>query len=334
LPEISGNGRYVSFMSLASTFDDRDTNEDGDIYVHDRELGTTELVSIGSDDQVGDFLSFASSISDDGRFIAIASYASNLTDGPDGEGADIFLRDMQSGTTELVSVGSEGQLNTIEPGSLAPSVSNDGSVVAFDSDANNFVAGDNNNSADTFVHYMDTGETIRVSVDSQGNEGKWGGVDPHLTDDGHVLIFSSESRFVARDKSRTPDTYMHDLTTGKTALMSRALNGEQGDDAAFGTGISDDGRYVTFSSSATNFVPGDTNGDYDHFRFDTVSKETIRLSLNSAGRQARGDKGIYISGNLSGDARFYVWESASKNLVRNDENDRYDVFVRGPYEGA
>ena len=81
-------------------------------------------------------------------------------------------------------------------------------------------------------------------------------------------------------------------------------------------------------------VPGDTNDDWDHFRYDTATGETIRLSVNSRGRQARGEKGFFIQGAFSGDGRFYVFESASTNLVRNDENNRYDIFIRGPYGGT
>ena len=103
------------------------------------------------------------------------------------------------------------------------------------------------------------------------------------------------------------------------------------DREAFGTGISDDGRFVTFVTAATNVVPGDTNDDWDHFKYDIQMGEAVRVSVNSRGRQAKGDKGFYIQGEISGDGRFYVFESSATNLVPNDENDRYDVFIRGPY---
>ena len=331
LPELSGDGRFVAFQSLATTFVDGDTNEGTDIFVHDRETGATELVSVGFDGNVGDFFSFQSSLSHDGRFIAFASFASNLVDGPNGDGSDVFLRDMQEGSTELVSIGLNGEPADF-PDTFAPSVSADGSIVAFDSQATNLVEGDSNFAADSFVRDMTAGVTVRVSVNSQGNQGRWGGVDPELTADGGAVLFTSESRLAPGDQGRTPDAYVHDLTTGKTKRVSRGIGGELLDGEAFGTGISDDGRFLSFVTAATNIVPRDTNGDWDHFRFDMETGETVRVSVDSRGREAKDDKGIFIQGEMSGDGRFYVWESASTNLVRNDENSKYDVFIRGPYE--
>ena len=331
IPELSGDGRFVAFQSLATNFVDDDTNDGTDIFVHDRETGTTELVSVGMDGSVGNFFSFQSALSQDGRFIAFASFAGNLTDGPNGDGADVFVRDMQEGTTELVSIGLNGEPADF-PDSFAPSISADGNIVAFDSDATNIVENDTNFAADSFVRNMTTGETVRVSVNSQGGQGKWGGVDPELTADGGAVLFSSESRLAPGDEGRSPDAFVHDLATGETKRVSRGIGGELLDGEAFGTGISDDGRFVSYVSPATNIVPGDTNGDYDHFRFDMETGETVRMSVNSRGRQAKGDKGIFIQGEISGDGRFYVWESAATNLVRNDGNNKYDVFIRGPYE--
>jgi Tol biopolymer transport system component len=330
IPELSGDGRFVAFQSLATNFVEGDTNDGSDIFVHDRETGTTELVSVGSNGEVGNFFSFQSALSQDGRFIAFASFAGNLTDGPNGDGADVFVRDMQEGTTELVSIGLNGEPANF-PDSFAPSISADGSIVAFDSDATNLVEGDTNSAADSFVRNMTTRVTVRVSVNSQGSEGRWGGVDPELTADGGAVLFTSESRLAPGDTGRSPDAFVHDLGTGKTKRVSRAMGGELLDREAFGTGISDDGRFASFVTAASNVVPGDTNEDWDHFRYDRQTGVTVRISVNSRGRQAKGDKGIYIQGEISGDGRFYVWESAATNLVRNDENNKYDVFIRGPY---
>ncbi len=123
-----------------------------------------------------------------------------------------------------------------------------------------------------------------------------------------------------------------DLQTDRTTRVSRSSTGRQGNKAIFSSGISDDGRFVTFVSLSSNLVPQDTNGEYDHFRFDRVTKKTIRVNLNSRGKQARGDKGFFLSNRISGDGRFIVFESSASNLVKNDTNNAYDIFVRGPYK--
>jgi len=330
---ISGDGRFVVFTSVASTFVEDDVEpgleEALDVFLRDRQTGVTERISVNSDGEAALGPSFDSDVSDDGRFVTFESGAANLADNDGDQTFDIFVRDRELETTELVSVNSDNEGGNLS--SLAPSISGDGRFVAFDSDADNLVEGDTNLAADVFVRDRELGTTELASVGSTGELGRLGGVDPEITKDGRLVLFFSVSDFVARDTNKVGDAYVHDLQTGRTTRVSRSSTGRQGNKESFSSGISDDGRFVTFVSLSSNLVPHDTNGEYDHFRFDRVTKKTIRVNLNSRGKQARGDRGFFLSNRISGDGRFIAFESSASNLVKNDTNNAYDIFIRGPY---
>jgi Tol biopolymer transport system component len=331
---ISADGRFVVFKSVASNFAEGDVDpgleEALDVFIRDRETGVTERISVTSDGAAALGPSFDADVSDDGRFVVFESGAGNLSDIDGDQTFDIFVRDRELRTTELVSVSSTGEAGNLS--SLAPAISGDGRFVAFDSDADNLVEGDSNLAADSFVHDRSTGSTKIVSVDSAGNLGRWGGVSPEITPDGRFVLFSSLSKLVPRDTNKKEDAYLHNLGTGRTTRVTRSSSGRQGNGHSGPSGISDDGRYVSFGSYATNLVPNDTNGDWDYFRLDRVTKTTLRVNVNSQGRQARGGRDLLHSSRISGDGRFVVFESSASNLVRNDTNNAYDVFIRGPFD--
>jgi len=141
-PASSANGRFIAFDSLASNLVVGDTNGTTDVFVRDRQTGTTERVSVGKNKSQANSFSSAPSISADGRFIAFASFASNLVRGDTNGTTDVFVHDRQTGTTERVSVDSAGaQANDA---STDPAISGDGTLVAFFSAASNLVPNDTN----------------------------------------------------------------------------------------------------------------------------------------------------------------------------------------------
>ena len=128
-----------------------DTNNEADIFVRDRKLGTTERVSVGQDGAQGnDFSNFGAAISADGRFVAFCSDASNLVPGDTNGWPDIFVRDRKTGKTQRVSISSGGAQG--DDFSAGPAISANGRFVAFWSGANNLVPGDTNGRSDVFVH--------------------------------------------------------------------------------------------------------------------------------------------------------------------------------------
>ena len=149
-PSISADGRYVAFHSSASNLVAGDANGSQDVFVRDLQSGTTTLVSVADGGGAGNNSSYYPSISADGRYVAFWSYASNLVAGDTNNRPDVFMRDVQSDTTTLVSVADGGGAGNFD--SYYPSISADGRYVAFWSYASNLVAGDTNGRTDVFLH--------------------------------------------------------------------------------------------------------------------------------------------------------------------------------------
>jgi Tol biopolymer transport system component len=136
---ISADGRYVAFRSLANNLISGDTNGFPNVFVHDRQTGLTNRVSVASDGSQANGGSGPPSISANGRYVAFASWASNLVSGDTNNFIDIFVHDRHTGQTSRVSVASdETQANA---DSYGPSISADGRYVAFHSHATNLVSG-------------------------------------------------------------------------------------------------------------------------------------------------------------------------------------------------
>ena len=328
---MSPDGRYVAFRSLASNLVAGDTNAACDIFVHDRETGATERVSVASDGTEGNGdCWFFPSFSADGRYVSFESEASNLVPDDTNGVVDVFVHDRQTGFTERVSIASDGAQALLSGGMATviggPSLSADGRYVAFHSQAWNLVSGDANDAFDIFVHDRQTGVTERVSIVSDGAEGNSHSYSPSISADGRYVAFQSEaSDLVPDDTNAAFDVFVHDRQTGATERMSLAGDGAQGNQHSFFPSISADGRYLTFQSDATNLVAYDTNGVGDVFVRDRDTGEIERVSLGSDGTQGNQDSG---GASISGSGRYVAFESAASGLVPGDGNDARDVFVR------
>ena len=324
-PAISADGRYVAFESGATNLVPGDTNGVWDIFVHDRLLGTNELVSVTSSGLQGDNHSIGPSISADGRYVAFFSYATNLVTGDTNALLDVFVHDRQTGNTARVSVDSNGvQGNDV---SEEPSISGDGRSVLFLSHATNLVPGDTNGLIDVFVHDLQSGATERVSVGSGGIEAAGASVGlATISADGRYVVFSDDaSNLVAGDTNASWDAFVHDRQLGTTLRVSLTSAGAEGDGNSLASDISPDGRYVLFSSLSTNLDSGDTNAVYDLFLRDSLSGTTTRVGLGSGGAQGNGASG---PGKFSSDGRVIAFTSYATNLVPGDTNGFRDVFVR------
>jgi len=324
-PSISADGRFVAFCSYASSLVPDDTNGQLDVFVHDRLAGTTSRVSIASDGTQGNDRSLPPSISANGRFVAFPSSADNLVGGDTNGKHDIFVHDRQMGHTELVSIASEGTLGN-GASSSRPSISADGRFVAFYSPASNLVDGDTNGCRDVFVHDRQTGQTTRVSVTSDGTQVGGDSEMCAISASGRFVAFESRSSYlVPGDTNSTDDVFVHDRQTGVTERVSVASDGTQGNSGSCYPSISGDGRFVSFSSYASNLVVGDTNNHRDVFIHDRNTAVTTRVSVASDGTQ--GESHSECS-SISSDGRFVAFESYASNLVGGDPNDGWGyIFV-------
>ena len=226
-PAISADGRFVAFTSRASTLVPDDTNNAHDIFVHDRETGVTERVSVASDGTEGNGTSLGVAISADGRFVAFESASSNLVPDDTNGVDDIFVHDRETEVTERVSVASDGTEGNGHSQTY-PAISADGRFVAFASMADNLAPGITNESADVFVHDRETGVTERVSVASDGTEGNGDSLRPTITADGrHVVFNSTASNLVPTDTNGVHDVFVHDRETGVTERVSVSSTGDE-----------------------------------------------------------------------------------------------------------
>lgn len=323
---MSADGRFVAFDSLATNLVAGDLNGSGDVFVRDRQAGTTELVSISSAGTQADSASEYPWISADGRYVAFMSWASNLVPGDTNNSPDIFVRDRQNGTTQRVSVSSSGAAGCC--GSRQPSMTPDGRFVAFESLASDLVPGDANYCEDIFVHDLQTGITERISISSTGQEadGPSIGTSTMSADGRYVAFRSLASNLVVRDSAFWEDIFVHDRLTGATQLVSvpNPISGPLGQ-GNFEPLISADGRYVGYSSMATNVVPGDDNDRLDVFMRDLRSGTTERVSLSTG--SVGGNDTSYAT-SVSPDGRFVAFASWATNLVAGDGNGTADVFIR------
>jgi Ca2+-binding RTX toxin-like protein len=287
---------------------------------------TITPVSFDSAGNLGNTDSYNPSISADGRFVAFISSASNIVPGDTNSRSDIFVRDRLTNTTTRVSVDSAGnQGNNGSNLFNTPSISADGRFVAFDSFASNLVPGDTNGNTDIFVRDTLTNTTTRVSLDSAGNQANSGSDLASISADGRFVAFtSSASNIVPGDTNSNTDIFVRDtLTNTTTRAVDITGNPAFGSSFSYRLSISADGRFVAFTSSASNIVPGDTNNRDDIFVRDTLTNTTTRVSVDSAGNQ--GDR-VSASPSMSADGRFVAFSSNSFNIV--PDINIYDIFVR------
>lgn len=323
---ISADGRFVAFSSSSSNLVPGDTNGVMDAFVRDRVTHTTTRVSVASDGTQGNGYGIDRwlDISADGRFVTFFSYSDNLVpDDVNGSIPDVFVHDRLTGKTTLESVASDGTQGNLN--AVYPSISADGNVVAFVSDATNLVPGDKNHGPDIFVRDRNAKKTTRVSVASDGTEGngsyrnvlQYAG----LSADGRFVSFSSYAdNLVPGDTNNKPDVFVHDRVTHTTTRVSVTSDGEQGNGYSFASAISADGRFVAFESD--NLIPGEGGGVFVH---DRVTRETTLVSVASDGTPGNGSSFIL---SLSADGRLVAFNSEATNLVPGDTNGAYDLFVR------
>jgi len=325
LPSLSADGRLVAFSSGASNLVADDRTVFVDIFVRDRSAGTTELVSVDSAGVQGNGDSLGCGLSADGRFVAFESAASNLVADDTNGFPDVFVRDLQAGTTERVSVSSTGEQGDGYPGLGSRALSADGRWIVFSSYATHLVPGDSNGAWDVFVRDRATGTTERASLGPDGREGNGDSQDAAISTDGRFVAFSSgATNLVENDRNGVDDLFVFDRQNGATERVSVDSAGAEANGRSSNGSVSGDGRLVAFVSVATNLVAGDTNDVEEVFVHDRSTGATWRASVSSSGVQADG------GGNgpeLSADGRFVVFYSWASNLVAGDTNSTTDVFV-------
>ena len=271
----------------------------------------------------GDGDSIDAAVSNDGRYVAFASSATNLVPGDTNGVQDVFLHDRQTGETRRVSAAPDGK----EPDDYSelPALSADGRFVAFHSLASNLMPLDTNMEADVFVYDVVNGDLSRVSVVSGGAQAAGASYDPDISADGRYVVFTSTAiNLVAADDSPWPDVYIHDRETGQTSLVSFDAAGTRGAGFSGQPSVSADGRVVAFASGASDIVPGDTNDYADIFVRDRQTGKTARVSVNSNGDETFAES---YDPAIAADGRVVAFWSYAADLTGDDTGGRANVFV-------
>lgn len=329
---VSADGRFVAFESDAENLVPADTNNSTDVFVRDRSTGLTERVSVSSSGAEATGGGHSPAISADGRFVAFVSTADDLTPGetPGGSDSDVYVRDRVSGTTERVSVGVAG--GDAGGQSDSPTMSADGSSVAFTSTSASLVAADSNGVGDVFVRDRTVATTERVSLDSVGSEVGVSSHSPHISAGGDFVVFTSTSADLdPGDADSRADVFLHDRGTGATQLVSvpEPLGTDTG--SSFARGVSADGGVVSFVSDS-GLVRVDTNTRYDVYVRDRIGSATELINVSSSEIPAYTPSSwpyqANYGGSLSDDGRYVAFESLAANLVAGDTNAIWDTFMR------
>ncbi|MDH5219110.1 MAG: hypothetical protein OEX19_15510, partial [Gammaproteobacteria bacterium] len=321
---INDDGQRVVFSTYANNFDGL-PHIYSDVAVRDVANGTTTVISRNSAGQVLNGSSDQASISGNGQVIAFVSVATNLIANDTNGVSDIFVKDLQSGSIERISVSTGGlQANA---GSIKPSISADGRYVAFASAASNLVSGDTNGQYDIYVHDRQLRTTRLVSLNNNGVIGDKKSDQPTISDDGRYIAFHSFSTNLDTSiTTRSFNIFVRDLINGKTKLISRASNGDHATSISINAKISGDGRFVSYITRATNIATPDNNTGYDIVVYDQITNHSEFATVNTAGQQV--NSAISFIHDINKDGSTVVFASGASNLSSIATANIVDVFTR------
>ncbi len=320
-PRISADGRFVVFESVATNLVAGDGNGKRDVFLRDRMLATTERVSVSSSGGDADDDSYSATVSDDGRFVAFASDATNLAPGGPTGVTDVLVRDRQAGTTERISRAVTGNPDGL---SLEPCISGNGRFVAFTSGASNLLANDKNGIRDVFVFDRVTQRTELVSVASKGKQGNGESSAPRISPDGRFVVFESlATNLGGKVPQGATGVFLRDRALGSTEWINVSVAPKLPTTTANSPAVSGDGRFVVFEGQGLALAQPESGVLAIYVR-DRQSKSTARVSATAAGA---GLDAFANSPSISRDGLTAVFDSASTQLATNDANGAPDVFA-------
>jgi Tol biopolymer transport system component len=319
-PSMSSDGRFVAFVSLSPNLVTGVSGQQ--IYVRDRQTGQTTLVSKSSAGTIGGGTSNAPAISADGRYVAYASTSTNLVAGVSG--TQIYAHDRQTGQTTFVS--HDNSVTPIEGNgvSASPAISSDGRFVAFASLSTNLGAAAGNQQI--YIHDRLTGANGTTSLISQSSAiaGNGNSSKPSVSSDGRFVAFVSGATNIVTGFSGQ-QIYVHDRNTGANgtnSLISRDNSGppNAGNQSSSAPFMSSDGRYVVFTSSATNLIAAVSGQQiYLHDRNGPI---TSLVSRDNTGSLVEGD-GPSDTASINGNGGFVAFASQAANLVTGSGSHIY-----------
>ena len=266
-PSISGDGRYVAFVSGANNLVSGYANGEYNVYIHDRTEDTIVGISVPFGNYAANLNSLNPAMSSDGNYVAFEFSVDKSVDSTPGyQYRDIYLYNRVTQGVQRIT-GTEIGLDADQTESRAPSISADGRYVVFQSNLENLDFYDTNSAVDVFIYDRSDGSIRRVSSNgAEGGENFRESTTPSISGDGRFVAFESQaSNLVASDTNGSTDIFLKNLQSGEIVLISLNEAGTQGDADSFLPSVSFDGRCVAFQSNATNLKSNDTNDASDVF---------------------------------------------------------------------
>jgi flagellin-like hook-associated protein FlgL len=295
------------------------------VQVYKKNLETSEVTLISSTSagtQSSPFtLNIEASVNYDGTLVAFDNDTINLVPGVTGQ--QVYIKNTITNETILVSSNANGDAAT--SGSASPSISTDGQFVAFTSGATNLVTGVTG--TQIYVKNIATGDVQLASASKDGvaaNSVATG--NARISADGRYVIFNSQATNLVAGVSGN-QIYRKDMQTGELSVVSASVGGVAGNSSSFAANISNDGRFVSFHSNATNLVSGVGAGQV--YRKDMETGEVQLVSRSTQGTVSNsGSIPFLATSAISADGRFVAFDSVATNLVANDTNGNRDIFLR------
>jgi len=324
-PSVSITGSIVAFTSAATTLVPGDTNGFTDVFVRDRGLLTTARANVSSAGLQANAPSVGAPSVGGGRYVAFASGATNLVGGDTNGVTDVFVRDLQTGTTDRILPAPGGLQADGE--SRDPSIASGERWIVFTSWAPNLGAGP----PTPQVYRWDrlTNTTVLVSAAAGGAPGNAASGGARVADDGRVAFWSAASDLVAGDANGAIDVFLRDVAAGTTTRMSVSTSGaEIAGPCEAVCAISADGRRVAFATASSDVVAGDANGVTDLYVRDRLAATTLLASANGLGATGSGPSSEGFAPSFSNDGRYVAFQSHANDLVAGDTNNASDVFLR------
>lgn len=337
-PKLSADGNTLVFVSAAANLVPHDTNRVADIFLYDRLAGKIERINLSQDGLQADQESLAPVISDDGRFTAFISWASTLdardysicpgTRDENRSCADIFLYDRQEASLERVLPfsGQNGRGHTgvvYQDNALFPAlaISGDGRYLAFHADVSN--PGYSAESGGLYIYDLKTRRTWQVDRDVGGKPANGSSHSPSFSGDGRYLAFVFKGSGLG-DSSLYSQVYLYDLQAATLQRVTQGMEGGGANADVHTPVLSQDGRFLAFTTAADNLVPGDRNRQEDVFLFDRIVASTQLISLSPGLVQAdrsSQDAALAAAGDI------LAYRSLATSLVPGDTNGTWDIFV-------
>lgn len=329
-PKVSADGRYVSFISYATNLVPHDTNrhdyvDDGlDVFLYDR---TTALLKRVSLDWKGEQIDAnnVGFITPDAAYVLFVSQGYEVVQGDNNSGrkSALYKRNLQTGAIERITKGVSGEFPNATV--VGPSASYDGRYIVYVADASNLIADDTNGERDVFLYDSVTRQTQLISKPVGGGQSNGWSSRAVISADGRYIAFHSfATNLVPGDTNGQADAFVYDRLSGQLEIVSRSSSGLLSNGESKEPGICGNGRYVIFTSEATNLVSLPHNGERQIYVRDRQLGETFLATENVSGGMSNG-RGH--RGTLSADCKMVGISTEASDIILNDTNGARDLFV-------